>query len=136
MPMARSMPSARIRDTASGMNGGECFIPRYSRKRSPPAFSRSTAPAGLRPRRVEQREDVADRGVTIPQLGEVLGRGSPPSADVRVVALDILRPARGAVGHEQHADGHHVPLGFRVHQVDQPLQRRDRRVRQAPRDRG
>ena len=31
IPTAYSTPSARMRSTPSGMNGGECFIPRYAR---------------------------------------------------------------------------------------------------------
>ena len=68
------------------------------------AFSRSTRPVGLRAGRVQQREHVADRGVSLLQLREVLGRRRPAAADVRVVALDVVGAARGPVRHHQHAD--------------------------------
>ncbi len=102
---ARSIPSSRIRSTPSAMNGGECFIPRYARKRRPRrAFSSRSSPSACAPRDVEQGEAVADRRVALPQLLEVLGRGRPAAADVGVVALDVVGAARGAVRHHEHAD--------------------------------
>src|SRR3954468_3370470 len=99
MPIARSTWSAAIRSIASGIVGGECFIPRYARNASPPsAFSRSTIPSawppvalgGVRPGRPEQREPVADRGVAAAELVQMFGRRRPAAADVRVVALDVV----------------------------------------------
>ena len=53
MPTARVMPSAAICATASGTNGGECFMPRYARYVSGPAgIQPLDQPVGLRARRV------------------------------------------------------------------------------------
>ena len=67
MPIARSMPSARIAVDRLGMNGGECFIPRYARNASGPPRSSSALDDALRlrARRVQQREHVADRRVAV-----------------------------------------------------------------------
>ncbi len=62
-------------------------------------------PFGLRHRRLEQREDVADRRVPILQLLEVLQARRASASDVGVVALDVLGSGRRAVGHHQHTDG-------------------------------
>jgi hypothetical protein len=54
-------------------------------------------------RRVEQREHVADRGVAVAELLKMLRRRRPATTDVGVVALDVVRPARGAVRHDENA---------------------------------
>ena len=41
MPMARSIPSARMARTASAIHGGECFIPTYARNRPGSRSSRA-----------------------------------------------------------------------------------------------
>ena len=71
------------------------------------------------PRRVQPLDQpsacarvVSSSGNTLPiaayrsrQLLQVLrGRARRPAADVRVVPLDVLRAARRAVGHDEHAD--------------------------------
>ena len=59
MPTARSTPSSRICATASGMNGGECFIPRNGRNGVPSSLSRATRPSAC-------TRVVSSKGNTLP----------------------------------------------------------------------
>ena len=57
-------------------------------------------PVRLLPRDLKEREPVTDRLVAGLQIRQVLRRWRPAAADVRVVALDVVGPARGPVRHE------------------------------------
>ena len=103
-PTTSSTPRPASAATPSSMVGSACFSPRPTSNR--PGRRASSSPwsraaLGLGP--LGEGGDPADGLVAADEVGQLLGRRRPATADVGVVRLHRFGPARRAVGHEHHA---------------------------------